>query len=75
MSTLAIGDYITASTHTYSQKWMLREGYEDCNATYSGYIVKLGSNVTDIMIKLDDGTIRPAVADVGSSGWYEITKK
>lgn len=69
-SNLKVGDTIRAQTSTFSQKWMLREGYEDCNATYQGKIISLGSEETQMIIQLADGTKRYAVQDVGSSGLH-----
>lgn len=78
MRDLKVGDYIFASTNTYSQKYTMRDGYEDYNATYQGTIIEIGSDVCSIKIKLDDGTIRYAVQYVGDSGWhtfYRLDKK
>lgn len=71
---LKIGDYIRAQTGTWSQKYMRRFGYNDCNTTYEGEIVQLGENTVDILIKLKDGTVRNAVKYVGTSGWHDFER-
>lgn len=74
---LEVGDYINATTATYSQKWLGDDRYSDMNATYSGVVVSKCSNqeATDLLIRLDDGTIRNAVANVGSSGYILISRR
>jgi len=32
------GDYVMGVTATYSQKWLIREGYEEYNATVIGTV-------------------------------------
>lgn len=73
-SDIKVGDYIQATTHTYSQKWTLREGFENCNATFVGRVVLLGSDPTEMVLQLDDNTQHLAVENVGSSGWHEFRK-
>jgi hypothetical protein len=63
------GDIIKGITYTNSQKWLLRPGYEDCNATFIGKVISDNHNSKfDIIIELDNGEKRPAVYNVGSSG-------
>lgn len=63
------GDIVKGITYTNSQKWMLRPGYEDCNATFIGKVISDNhETLFDIIIELDSGEQRPAIRYVGTSG-------
>lgn len=63
------GDIIKGITYTNSQKWMLRPGYEDCNATLIGKVIsQKHESIYDIIIELENGEKKPAVRYVGTSG-------
>ena len=66
------GDIVKGITYTNSQKWMLRPGYEDCNATFIGKVSS--DNHDDIIIELENGEQRPAIRYVGTSGDIFIYK-
>lgn len=68
---IKIGDYIKGVTSTHSQKWFI-PGYEDYNATKVGKVVSVGSDLHNLKVMMDDGTISHACLDPGSSGSYEL---
>jgi hypothetical protein len=69
------GDMIKGITYTNSQKWLLKPGYEDCNATFIGKVISNNhDSIYDIIIELDNGEKRPAVRNVGTSGDSYIYK-
>ena len=77
ISDLKIGDYVRSTVGTYSQKYLLWEGYEDYNCTKIGTIIKLGNSFFDTIIMTDEGDEIFLASDPGSSGYVniEILKK
>jgi hypothetical protein len=77
ISELNIGDIVRASVSTYSQKYMLYEGYEEYNCTKEGTIVKKGESFFDTIIITEDGDEMKLASDPGSSGYVivELIKK
>lgn len=74
---LNIGDYVRSTVGTYSQKYLLWEGYEEYNCTKVGTIIQLGETFFDTIIMTDDGDEIYLASDPGSSGFVsiEILKK
>jgi len=69
---LKLGDFVRGSTGTWGQKYLTMFGFEDCNAVYTGKVVKLGNDEFDIVLELSNGQQHKAVEFVGSSGWNSI---
>ena len=73
-SEVKVGDTLIGTTMTYSQKWLIRPGYEEYNRTVTGVVVEIkGPRLEDVMIDIG-GEIVPLVADPGTSGMYWVQK-
>ena len=76
---LKIGDIVKTSTMTYSQKYMLWDGYEDCNMTKIGILLTKSDNPEEsILFQYDFETEEfketNLYRDLGSSGCVYIEK-
>ncbi len=77
---LKIGDLVKTNTMTFSQKYMLREGYEDCNMTKIGILIKkddLNPSLSTLYcynFETEEFEVSILYRDVGSSGWITIEK-
>ena len=74
---IKIGDIVRATVGTYSQKYLVWEGYEQYNRTLEGTIVHKGQTFFDTIIITEDGDEMILASDPGSSGYVfvEIIKK
>lgn len=72
ISELKIGDIVRASVATYSQKYLMYEGYEEYNCSKEGTIVKMGKTFFDTIIITEDGDEIVLASDPGSSGYVNI---
>jgi hypothetical protein len=72
ISELKIGDIVRASVATYSQKYMMYEGYEEYNCTKEGTIVKMGKTFFDTIIITEDGDEVVLASNPGSSGYVIV---
>ncbi len=72
-----VGDIVRSTVGTYSQKYLMREGYEEYNRTIEGTVVKKGKTFFDTIIITEDGDEMFLAADPGTSGYVfiEIIKK
>lgn len=64
------GDYIRATTTTYSQLWLIREG--NPNQTIYGHVEKCG-DVEELLLRTADGIVA-ACKYVGSSGYHTLAR-
>jgi hypothetical protein len=69
---IKIGDIIRVTVGTYSQKYLMVEGYEDYNCSKEGTIVYKGDTIFNTIIITEDGDEIIAAADPGSSGFVSI---
>ncbi len=72
ISELKIGDIVRASVATYSQKYLMCEGYEEYNCSKEGTIVKIGKSFFDTIIITEDGDEIVLAANPGSSGYVSV---
>lgn len=75
---LKIGHHVRGSVATYSQKYLMMEGYEKYNCTKEGTIIHKGKTFDSILIITSEGKEEFLIADPGTSGYYTIeliTKK
>lgn len=74
---ITVGDIVRSTVGTYSQKYLIREGYEEYNRTIQGTVVKKGKTFFDTIIITEDGDELFLAVDPGSSGYYyvELIKK
>ncbi len=72
-----VGDYVKATVGTYSQKYLMWEGYEEYNCSKEGTVIQKGNTIFDTIIMTDDGDEMVLASDPGSSGYVyvEIIKK
>ncbi len=73
---LKVGDLVKTVTMTYSQKYMLYEGYEEYNMTKIGYIKSLDNDspAYSKMINYETEEEMNLYADPGTSGFVSIYK-
>ena len=45
---IKVGDRVKSTVWTFSQKYMLKQGYEEYNMTKEGIVVELGKTFFDI---------------------------
>jgi hypothetical protein len=64
---LEVGDIVKSITYTHSQKWMLREGYEEFNMVKIGILISKGDNGEDSILLTEEGEMK-LYANPGSSG-------
>jgi len=69
---LKIGDYVRGTVATYSQKYLMMEGYEKYNCTKEGTIIYKGKTFDSILIITSDGDEEFLISDPGTSGYYTI---
>ena len=69
---LKLGDTVRSTVFTWSQKYMMWEGYEEYNCTKIGTIVFLGECFFTTRIKKEDGEEVFLAVDPGSSGGVSI---
>lgn len=69
---LQLGDLVKSVVYTWSQKYMMYEGYEDYNSTKVGTIIFLGDTFFTTKIKMEDGKEVFLAADPGTSGSVTI---
>ncbi len=76
---LKVGDIVKTSTMTFSQKYMLWDGYEDCNMTKIGILLnksKYPGDSTLFKYNFESNEFEETILyrDVGSSGCVTIEK-
>ena len=69
---IKLGDRVKSVVWTFSQKYMLREGYEEYNMTKEGIVVELGKTFFDTFIETDNGDKVFLAVDPGSSGIVSV---
>ena len=69
---IKIGDIVRATCGTYSQKYLMWEGYEEYNCTKEGTVVQVGESFFDTIIITEEGDETVLVADPGSSGFISV---
>jgi hypothetical protein len=69
---IKIGDIIRVTVGTYSQKYLMVEGYEDYNCSKEGTVVYKGTTLFNTIIITEDGDEIIAASDPGSSGFVSI---
>jgi hypothetical protein len=69
---LKLGDTVRSTVFTWSQKYMMWEGYEEYNCTKIGTIVFLGECFFTTKIKKEDGEVVFLAVDPGGSGGVSI---
>ena len=69
---LKLGDNVRSTVFTWSQKYMMYEGYEEYNCTKIGTIVFLGDSFFTTKIRKDDGEEVFLAVDPGGSGAVSI---
>ena len=69
---LKVGDLVRSTVFTWSQKYMMYEGYEEYNCTKIGIIVFLGDSFFTTKIKKDDGEEVFLAVDPGGSGAVSV---
>ena len=69
---LKLGDLVRSSVFTWSQKYMMYQGYEEYNCTKTGTIVFLGDSFFTTKIKKEDGEEVFLAVDPGGSGSVSI---
>jgi len=72
MKDIKVGDYVRGTVATYSQKYLMQEGYEQYNRTLEGVIIHKGKTFDSIIIITPDGDEEFLVADPGTSGYFTI---
>jgi len=74
---IKIGDVVRSTVGTYSQKYLLWEGYEEYNCSKEGTVIYVGETFFDTIIITKDGDETVLASDPGSSGYVciEIIKK
>ena len=74
---IKVGDIVRSIVGTYSQKYLVWEGYEEYNCSKEGTVVKVGETFFDTIIITEDGNEMVLASDPGSSGYVyvEIIKK
>uniref|UniRef100_A0A6C0J4X3 Uncharacterized protein n=1 Tax=viral metagenome TaxID=1070528 RepID=A0A6C0J4X3_9ZZZZ len=75
LQNINIGDYIQGTTYTYSQKYIMSEGYEEYNTIKKGIVVQCSKiSCEHVLIKKDDGEVVSVCLDPGSSGGWWIER-
>ena len=76
ISEIKPGDLIQGTTMTNSQKYLMREGYEDCNAVKIGFVTsKKHDEIYDIIIHNFAKNEQDKVVEwVGTSGFSYVEK-
>ncbi len=69
---LKVGDSVRSTVFTWSQKYMMWDGYEEYNCSKIGTIVFLGDSFFTTRIKKEDGEEVFLAVDPGSSGGVSI---
>jgi hypothetical protein len=71
-SDIKIGDIIRVTVGTYSQKYLMWEGYEEYNCSKEGTIIFKGNTIFNTIIITENGDELIAASDPGSSGFVSI---
>jgi hypothetical protein len=69
---IKIGDIIRVTVGTYSQKYLMWEGYEEYNCSKEGTIIFKGNTIFNTVIITENGDEMIAASDPGSSGFVSI---
>jgi len=69
---IKIGDIVRVTVGTYSQKYLMWEGYEEYNCSKEGTIIHKGKTIFDTIIITESGDELTAASDPGSSGFVSI---
>ena len=72
MNDIKVGDYVRGTVATYSQKYLMQEGYEQYNRTLEGVIIHKGKTFDSIIIITPEGDEEFLIADPGTSGYFTI---
>jgi len=70
---ISVGDLIRGTTGTYSQKWLVKPGYEDYNDVKTGVVISCGEDEMP-RIRTDAGEEVSACLDPGTSGWFSVER-
>jgi hypothetical protein len=71
-SDIKIGDIVRVTVGTYSQKYLMWEGYEEYNCSKEGTIIYKGNTIFNTTIITENGDELIAASDPGSSGFVSI---
>ena len=69
---IKVGDIVKSTVGTYSQKYLLWEGYEEYNCSKEGTVIKIGESFFDTIIITEEGHETVLASDPGSSGYVYI---
>lgn len=69
---IKVGDIVKSTVGTFSQKYLLWEGYEEYNCSKEGTIIYVGESFFDTMIITEEGDETVLASDPGSSGYVYI---
>jgi hypothetical protein len=69
---IKIGDIVRVTVGTYSQKYLMWEGYEEYNCSKEGTIIHKGNTIFNTTIIAENGDELIAASDPGSSGFVSI---
>jgi hypothetical protein len=69
---IKIGDIVRVTVGTYSQKYLMWEGYEEYNCSKEGTIIYKGNTIFNTIIITENGDEIIAASDPGSSGFVSI---
>jgi len=69
---IKLGDRVKSTVWTFSQKYMLIEGYQEYNMTKEGIVIELGKTFFDTYIEKDNGDKVLLAVDPGSSGVVSV---
>jgi hypothetical protein len=74
---IKIGDIVKSTVFTFSQKYLLYEGYAEYNCSKEGTVIKVGETFFNTIIITEEGDEIYLASDPGSSGdvIIEIIKK
>jgi len=69
---IKLGDRVKSTVWTFSQKYMLKQGYEEYNMTKEGIVIELGKTFFDTYIETDNGDKVLLAVDPGTSGVVNV---
>jgi len=70
---IKVGDIVQSTVGTYSQKYLMIDGYEKYNMTKQGTVIFKGKSFFDTIIMTEEGDETELAADPGSSGYVHIS--